>query len=136
MSLEEAQIISAEIIMKSASGIPFDDTSFITSENIQDYVPSFETIVGVTQSFVREGFEVGVAGGISISITSSVSKFENFFGTKLRASESGGVEAVLEDGSGSYELPLDALPESLRERIVAVSFTPPPDFGPTDFMGP
>jgi hypothetical protein len=56
--------------------------------------------------------------GNSFSITAPESTFERVFGTR---------------GAGSLELPLHALPKTLTDHVEAVTFTPPPDFGPTNF---
>ena len=34
---------------------------------------------------------------------------------------------------GTLELSLEGLPDEAARRIQAVTFTPPPDFGPTDY---
>lgn len=136
MHLEKKQIISAQVVLRSASGKAIDGETIITSENIRDFVPSPETVARASETFAAAGFDVGEMVGISFSISATVSTFEQVFETSLRQEERGGVEAVQDDGSGSYELPLDALPESLANLVVAVTFTPPPDFGPTEFLGP
>ena len=136
MSLEKEQLVSAQVVLPSASGKATNGETIITSENIQDFAPSPETVARASEAFAAAGFDVGEMVGISFSISATVSTFEQVFQTRLRQNEQGGVEAVQEDDSGSYELPLKSLPESLASLIVAVTFTPPPDFGPTEFFGP
>lgn len=134
--LEEKRIISAQVVLRSASGKAIDGETIITAENFQDFAPSPETVTRATEAFAAAGFDVGSMAGISFSISATVSTFEQVFRTRLRQEERGSVEAVEDDGSAGYELPLEALPESLANLVVAVTFTPPPDFGPTEFFGP
>ena len=136
MPLEDDPVISAEVLLKSASGRSIDDTSLITAENVQDYAPSAEAVAEATRYFSEAGFEVGPVRGIGLSISSKASTFEEVLEIKLRPDERGGVVAVTTDGDESYEIPLTPLPGSIRALVVAITFTPPPDFGPTDFMAP
>jgi hypothetical protein len=136
MSLEKEQVVSAQVVLRSASGKVIDSETTITSENIQDFAPSPETVAKASQAFAALGFDVGEMVGISFSISATVGTFEQVFKTTLRQDEQGGIEAVQADGSGSYELLLDALPDSLTNLVVAVTFTPLPDFGPPEFFGP
>jgi subtilase family serine protease len=133
MSLNKQEIISAQVVLISASGKSFDGTSVITSENIQDFIPSAETAAKVTEVFTKAGFKVEPVVGNSFSITAPVSVFEKMFGTQLHRQADGGVKALKDDSSSSYELPLKGLPKSITQLIKAVTFTPPPDFGPTNF---
>jgi hypothetical protein len=86
-------------------------------------MPSPETVTRVSTELRNMGFEIGEAVGNSISITGPARLFESFFHTKLRNVD--GVQFA--DG---YELPMEKVPPALRAEIVAVTFTPPPDFGP------
>jgi hypothetical protein len=71
------------------------------------------------KSFFREaGFKLGPYVGISFSISGPTQLFERFFRTRLAALK-------------SYELPLNSLPKEVASMIEAVTFTPPPDFGPS-----
>ncbi|MCP4542745.1 MAG: hypothetical protein GY832_36950 [Chloroflexi bacterium] len=136
MSLEKEQLVSAQVVLPSASGKVIDGETSITSKNIQEFAPSPKLVARATEAFAVAGFDVGAMVGISFSISAPVSTFEQVFKTRLRQEDRGGVEAIQDDGSGSYELSLDALPKSLADLVVAVAFTPPPDFGPTEFFGP
>ena len=71
----------------------------------------------------------------SLSITASPRHFEEFFHVRLR--EAGGSVTVVDGDPGDpYVVPLHSLPEDLGPHVFAVTFTPPPDFGPTEFFGP
>jgi hypothetical protein len=136
MPLEKERVVSAQVVLRPASGKTIDGKTLITSDNIRDFVPSPEAVARATSAFAAAGFEVGNVVGISFSISATVDTFEHVFETRLRRSERGGIEAVRDDGAGNYELPLKALPQSLANLIVAVTFMRPPDFGPTEFFGP
>ena len=136
MTLEQHQVVSAQVVLRSASGRAIDDRAVITAETLKDFAPSPETVARATAAFAAAGFDVGAMVGISFSITAPVSTFEDTFKIQLRQQEHGGIEAVADDGIGTYDLPLHALSKPTSDLIVAVTFTPPPDFGPTEFHGP
>ena len=118
-------IISAQVVLVAASGARPGPKSRITSENIREWAPAAETIVRVSGELRGMGFEVGECVGNSISITGAARLFESCFRTKLRET-GGGIQFA---GEG-YELAPEKIPAALRPQIVAVTFTPPPDFGP------
>lgn len=133
-SLNKQQIVSAQVVLQPKNEKPIDGGTKITAENIKEFEPPPDSAVKVREIFASKGFEIGSIVGISFSITASVSKFEELFKTRLRLDERGGVESVKKDGSASYELSTRALPKSISDLILTVSFTPPPDFGPTEFF--
>lgn len=133
MSIEKQQIVSAQVLLRAASGRPLDRNALITSETLADYAPSANTVATATETFAAMGFTVGYFVGIGFSITATIETFERILQIKLSVVEGGGVEAVREDGSASYEIPLDAIPRPIADLVDAVTFTPPPDFGPTNF---
>lgn len=134
MPSKKVQLISAQVVLQSASGKSFDGKTAITSENIADYVPSQESVASAEAGFSQAGFEVGNIVGNSLSITASKSTFEKFFKVKLQAGERGDVKVAAAKGAtAGYELPLKALPRNLSQVVVAVTFSPPPDFGPSNY---
>jgi hypothetical protein len=133
MDITADQIISAQVVLRSATGKSPDGSSMITTQTIRDFLPSAEAVARATEAFAAWGFDVGSVQGNSFSISAPVGTFERVFNVHLRRQQGGSVEAVKADGSGSYEVPLEALPKPLTDLIVAVTFTPPPDFGPTNF---
>jgi subtilase family serine protease len=133
MSPKKEDIISAQVVLRPASGKSVTGQEAITSDNVRDYMPSPESFQAVASEFAAAGFEVSAAGPTGFSITAPASTFEKFFNTRLKSTESGGVESVGKDKSTGYELPLRGLPKGLSHHIEAVTFTPPPDFGPTSF---
>ena len=120
--------------MKSASGKSFDGQTAITVENIADYSPSPDTVAAAAAGFKQAGFEVGNMVGNSFSITAPSSTFEKSFKIKLEADNRGGLKvAAAKSAHKGYELPLKALPVDLSQFVVAVTFSPPPDFGPSSY---
>jgi hypothetical protein len=128
--LDKQQVISAQVVLRSASGKVPDSATGIVAKTIKEYAPSAEAVHIVRQGFAAAGFQVGPLVGNSFSITAPLSTFESVFHTQIRRRGDGGIEAVQADGSGTYELPLDALSPAIRQHLAAVTFTPPPAFGP------
>ena len=133
MSLSKDHVISAQVILRSATGKPLGGRDLITAENIADFTPSRDAVALVLREFTSLGFEVGPVVGFSFSITGPVRTFADVFQVRLRQGRKGGIERVDERGSVSLELPLEKLPEEVVEVVKAITFTPPPDFGPTEF---
>ncbi|MBN1372716.1 MAG: hypothetical protein JW987_12315 [Anaerolineaceae bacterium] len=136
MNLEPNKLTSAQVLLRSESGKVIGPETAITSENIQDYLPSIESVNLAKKFFTEMEFDVGEWVGIGFSITAPVSKFEQTFKTTLCMEQDGGIKATSEDGVIKYELPLDLLPKSVTDLVIAITFTPPPAFGPIDFFGP
>jgi hypothetical protein len=118
--------LAAQVVLRPASGELTGDEP-ITSENVQRFLPSPDA-VAVTEAFFRDaGFEVANVVGNSFSIVGSPSAFEDAFGERPeRAGEGVRVRG------GGIELDLGSLPEPVRRHVAAVTFTPPPEFGPTN----
>jgi len=134
MPRKTEKTLSAEIALRSASGKKFNDQTAITSENIADYLPSSEVVEKARRAFTELGFEVSEPAGLGFSITAPASVFKKVFKIKTTSDKRGGIKAVAAKGAkGSYELPLKALPKELAQHVAAVTFSPPPDFGPGNF---
>jgi hypothetical protein len=129
MAKAKAKLISAQVILPPAQGT-IDGNTQVTSENVQSLAPAPEGVAKAREEFERAGFEVSELYGISFSVTGSVKLFEDFFKVKLEEDKPKGVY-VATRGDAQYELPLKNLPENLRDLITTVTFSPPPDFGPT-----
>jgi hypothetical protein len=82
------------------------------------------------------GFELGTPVGNSVSITGPVHLFQSTFKTRLQPSKSSGIKFASGKAGSDYQLPTENIPSSLKEHVLAVTFSPPPDFGPTDFSNP
>ena len=134
MAPKEKKLLSAQIALRPASGKAFNAQTAITSENIADYLPAPETVTAAQKAFAEAGFEVSNPVGMSFSITAPASTFEKVFKVKLEIDDRGGIKEGDHKGKDqTYELPVEALPTELRQHIAAATFSPPPDFGPTNY---
>lgn len=127
-------VISAEVLLKSASGKKIGPDTLITSTNIGEYAPAAKTVAEASGVLAKLGFAVGEAVGISMSITASANTFERVFGVPLSQTPKSGIQVIDRDGSLSREIPTHAWPASLWDLAVAITFVPPPDFGPTGYF--
>jgi len=133
MTLREDEVVSAQAVLRPVSGRQIDLETLITAENVSQYEPSQETVEEASRVFRSLGFEVGSMVGISFSITAPVRIFMDIFKVHLRWTNRGGIECLSDDGVGRLELPITNLTEDLTRHLHAVTFTPPPDFGPTNY---
>ncbi len=131
----EKEILSAEVALRSATGKSFTGQTAITSENIADYLPSHDVVEKTRRAFAELGFAVSEPAGIGFSITAPASVFRKVFKIKILPDNRGGIKAAVtaKGHEASYELPTTTLPKELAQHLVAVSFSPPPDFGPGNF---
>ena len=118
--------LAAQVVLRPATGELAGDEP-ITSENVHRFLPSPEAVTETEGFFRHAGFEVANVVGNSFSILGSPSAFERAFGERP---ERGG-EGVRVRGGG-VELDVDSLPDPVRRYVQAVTFTPPPEFGPTN----
>jgi hypothetical protein len=103
----------------------------ITSEVVGSYMPSRAAVEASTSFFAQQGFDVSDVVAISFSITGHRSLFEKLFGQKLEIElRRGGEPRSVRLDSGALEFDLSALPQNISRKLQAVTFTPPPDFGP------
>ena len=133
MQPRENSIISAQVILRPASGKKISGKVMISAKNVAEFAPSPGEVSAVAAEFRSGGFDTGPLVGISFSVTGTISTFEKFFGIKIQIGKDKGYEFVTGNKTFSHELPGNELPELLRKSIHAVAFTLPPDFGPTDF---
>jgi hypothetical protein len=112
-------LVSAQVLLTPASGrLPADRE--ITAANVAAFTPDPATAAATAAAFAAAGFEVGALVGASFAITARRSVFDRFFGTTAAGARSG-------------EVPLAHLPHDLRRAVQAVTFPPPPDFGPRSY---
>lgn len=131
MTLDKQEIISAQVILRAASGKAHEDMP-ITSATLGEAAPPARAVAQAQRYFRERGFEVGEWVGISFSVSGPVTLFEAVFAVHLSWSDDEGIQAMREDGTQDYELPAEGLPPALG--VEAVTFTPPPEFGPTSFF--
>jgi hypothetical protein len=127
------QIIAAEVLLRPASGAAITGNTIITSETIANYRPAPESGQLAAQFFRDQGFEVSPITGIGFTIRGTAARFSELFKTTLIGDTTIGIQAMSDASTTSEALPLNALPSSVTDSISAVTFSPPPDFGPTQF---
>lgn len=132
MARKKQKQVSAQVMLRSASGATPEGTTSVTVENVHQYLPSSSSITEARQAFANAGFEVGPVVGNSFSITALKRTFEKVARVRLTEDKMSGVRAQVGEQL-SYELPIEKLPEDLRRHVAAVTFTAPPDFGPTNY---
>jgi len=105
--------------------------------NNDDKLISAQVVIGsaadataVMEEFKRAGFEVGPLFGNSFSITAEASKFESYFNATLELSSREAITVRTKENSIRSDLPLDSVSEGVRDKITAIVFSRPPDFGP------
>ncbi len=134
MPRQKEEILSGEVVLRSARGQTFDSHTTITSANIAQYQPSAETAAAAQRAFAQAGFEVGNPAAVSLTITAPKSIFEKVFKVKIVRDKNGVISVT---GSGGqelgYELPAKKLPPELAQYVVAATLIPPPDFGPGNY---
>jgi hypothetical protein len=116
MARHSDSVASAQVVLRPASGQRVTDP--ITSQNVREIMPSGADAALASGTFERLGFQVGSLVANSFSITGPTALFEKVFKTRLRPE--------------TLELPTHALPKQIASIIEAVTFTPPPDFGPAN----
>jgi hypothetical protein len=124
-------LLAAEVVLRSAGGRLEGPRTPISSDNLGDQRPPFDTVAAATEFFRRQGFSVGEPGGISFTVAGPKSLFERVFGSTLTVTEERNMTTTA-TADGALELPLDRIPAEVAEPIEAVTFTPPPDYGPTN----
>ena len=124
--------LSALVVLRPAGG-SLEASDRITSENVAEYLPDPEAVERVVRWFRTAGFGVGSPYGLSLSIEGPPSVFRRTFGSSVRLPDPAASLADRESAKG-VALPLDPLPADVRDAIETVEFTPPPAFGPTDYM--
>lgn len=134
MATKKDEQLSAQVMLRSAGGGAPGSTTAVTSENVREYLPSSAAVTEARRAFEAKGFQVGNVVGNSFSISAPAKTFEKVFKVKLQRDKQKGVTArASRAAEKSYELPVDKLPEDVRSHVAAVTFTPPPDFGPTSY---
>ncbi len=96
----------------------------ITSENIGRLTPDPQSVKAVCDYFISQNFTCTYYNGISATLEGSKSDYETAFDTRLQKQGIGWVNEL----NQGIELPLEALPPAIRERIVAVTLEKPIDF--------
>jgi hypothetical protein len=107
--------LSALVVLRPAGGRALTGDEVITSETVAEFLPAPDDAERVRAYFRDLGYDVGPLVAMSFSITGPGPRFEETFGAQPDVGE----------------LPLDRLPPEVSGAVQAVTFPPPPDFGPT-----
>lgn len=126
MDPEDREVISAQVVLRSAAGRAPDGSDVVTAGTLADFVPAPEAAARAAEDFRARGFRVGGTVGNSFSITAPAGTFRRVFGVPVHRTGHGGLATPRGEA-----LPLDALPGPLARLLAAVTFVPPPDSGPT-----
>jgi hypothetical protein len=132
MARQQSPVISAQVVLTPASGKPAPADTPVTAATLALFAPSAATVAAAADAFRALGFEVGPMVGTSFSITAPVDTFERVFKVDLGYLRKPHAARDRSRGktAGELELPASTLPETLKPLVQAVTFTPPPDFGP------
>src|SRR5687767_7712656 len=95
--MPDDEMISAQVLLRSASGMPIDGRTAITVETIKQFAPSPEVIDRTTRAFASCGFDVGPVVGNSFSITAPAGTFEKMFDVPLHRQPNGAIEFKNDD---------------------------------------
>jgi hypothetical protein len=120
-----AEALVAQVILRPASGRRITGESIITAETLPLYAPDPDSASAAAGAFAGAGFEVGPLAGVGFSVSGPRDLFERFFQADIVAHDDGGWAVVDPDGSAHRELPLDALPSTLAQRVQAITFEVP-----------
>lgn len=132
--MNSEQIISSQILLRSKTGAAPDSQTRITAANLEEWTPSAEAQETIRARLRAYGFDVGPIVGNGLAITGSARLFETVFKVTLEQTPTHGIQ--FKEGARSvYELPTNNIPGELRKFVAAVTFTPPPNFGPGKFSG-
>lgn len=113
------------VILRPAKG-RLRDLGAVSQKNLAETVPAAQTAQKVQDYFAKQGCRIHAAasGANSFSIEASVKTLASLF-------DAAEIERLEKTGG---ELALHKLPRDIQDLLEAVSFSPPPDFGPTNFV--
>jgi hypothetical protein len=115
--------VTAQVVLRAASGKRLDRHTAITSANVREYLPSAETVESIAEFFRSAGFKVAPPVGNNFAITAPKRTFEKFFGVNIQRNPDGSVLSIAANGEASLELPLSTLPADVVRLLEAVTFT-------------
>ncbi len=110
------ELLSAEVVLRPPGGRR--DPAPITAGTVAAHRPDPESAARVRRWFTERGFDTTDVYGIGFSVTGPRARFDETFGP---------------GAAGAGELPLATLPDRLASTVESVTFSPPPDFGPTSY---
>jgi subtilase family serine protease len=110
-------IVSAQVVVKAASGKSLLDETTITRKNLQQVLPSETVINEVASALGREGFIVQ-ASNLTLSISGKKSLFEKVFTFRLSEKKHNGHFYYVPNKKAT-------IPAPLKKYIVAIIFSEP-----------
>lgn len=120
---EPDELLSAEVVMHGQDPI---DLGPITSTNLAQHQPDPDRAAQVRRWFEHRGFTTSEVQGVSFSLTGPRTLFDDTFSAHR-------YDAGVGPDVGGIELPLPEMPEQFAGIVDCVTFSPPPDFGPTSY---
>lgn len=133
MPVSKETLVSAQVILRPASGRQINGRTVISAGNVAEFAPSPGAVSSVAAEFRSREFDIGPVVGVSFSVTATIPAFEKFFGMRVRLGKDHAYEFALKNKRIGHELSGGQLPEPLRASVQAVAFPLPPDFGPKEF---
>jgi subtilase family serine protease len=113
--------LSAEVVLRSRTGRSLSDENVaITSNNIEEFSPSDDTIKEATCRLQDMGFSVA-ATGVTLTIVGKLSLFEEVFSTKITLGKTSANDNII---IHCEKDPI--IPSTLRDIIEKIIFIPPP----------
>jgi len=122
--------LSALVVLRPAGGRTLAGDEAITAESVAEFLPEPAAAERVRAYFRDQGYDVGPLVAASFSITGPRSRFEETFGAGPALAQAERVALGQGDGDAT-ELALESLPPEVAGAVEAVTFTRPPEFGPT-----
>ena len=119
---DDTQVITEIVFFAPQQVDPTQE--IITSENIGRLKPDPQAVRAVCDYFTAQSFTCTYYDGISATLEGGQSKYEATFDIRLRKQGNGWINETTQ----GIELPLEALPPAIRERIVTVTLEKPVDF--------
>jgi hypothetical protein len=124
--------VTAHILLRTGSGRTVESRTAVTSASLSALATGESDRQLVTAYFAGLGFEARTPSPLSVTISGASRLFEQTFGVELEVSEF--AFAVRNSHGGTTRtLPTKNLPESIADRISAVTFAEPPEFGPSSY---
>ncbi len=126
--------ISAEVVLYSRTKKSIKDNEKITSENVNDYRPSEETMEEANRILKRYGFRTAGYGVVGFTITGTADLYERTFDIRLLKRKMRQAVGLEPGGNVHRELEyytyegMLTIPEELKNIVEDVFFQPPPDF--------
>ena len=115
--------VTAQVILRAASGKRLNPSEGVTSANIREYLPSSSAEAFARGFFRSAGFRLAPTVGNNFAITAPAETFEGVFGVCIQRNADGTVLSKGSGGAATLELPLSSLSGAVVELLESVTFT-------------